>query len=296
MSKKHPVVAVTGSSGAGTTTVKRAFEHIFYRDGINAAVIEGDSFHRYDRKEMKVEMAAAAEEHRNLSHFGPEANRFDLLEELFASYGESGTGKKRYYIHSQDEAEHHNARLGTALEPGQFTPWEDVPEGTDLLFYEGLHGLVVTEEADVAKHVDLGVGVVPIVNLEWIQKIHRDNAERGYSAEAIVDTIMRRMPDYIRHITPQFSMTDINFQRVPTVDTSNPFIARDIPSPDESFVIIRFQDPEKLEVDFPYLLSMINDSFMSRRNCMVVPGGKMGFAMEVILQPIIERMMDARNV
>jgi phosphoribulokinase len=296
MSKKHPVVAVTGSSGAGTTTVKRAFEHIFYRDGINAAVIEGDSFHRYDRKEMKVEMAAAAEQHRNLSHFGPEANRFDLLEELFASYGESGTGKKRYYIHSQEEAEHHNARLGTALEPGQFTPWEDVPEGTDLLFYEGLHGLVVTEDADVAKHVDLGVGVVPIVNLEWIQKIHRDNAERGYSAEAIVDTIMRRMPDYIRHITPQFSMTDINFQRVPTVDTSNPFIARDIPSPDESFVIIRFQDPEKLEVDFPYLLSMINDSFMSRRNCMVVPGGKMGFAMEVILQPIIERMMDARNV
>jgi phosphoribulokinase len=296
MSKKHPVVAVTGSSGAGTTTVKRAFEHIFYRDGINAAVIEGDSFHRYDRKEMKAEMARAAEEYRNLSHFGPEANRFDLLEELFASYGESGGGKKRYYIHSEAEADHHNARLNTELEPGQFTPWEDVPEGTDLLFYEGLHGLVVTDDVDVAKHVDLGVGVVPIVNLEWIQKIHRDNAERGYSAEAIVDTIMRRMPDYIRHITPQFSLTDINFQRVPTVDTSNPFIARDIPTPDESFVIIRFKEPEQLEVDFPYLLNMIPDSFMSRRNTMVVPGGKMGFAMEIILQPIIERMMDARHV
>jgi len=296
MSKKHPVVAVTGSSGAGTTTVKRAFEHIFYRDGINAAVIEGDSFHAFDRKEMKVEMARAAEEHRNLSHFGPEANRFDLLEELFATYGESGRGKKRYYIHSQEEADHHNARLGTNLDPGQFTPLEDLPEGTDLLFYEGLHGLVVTDDVDVARHVDLGVGVVPIVNLEWIQKIHRDNAERGYSAEAIVDTIMRRMPDYIRHITPQFSLTDINFQRVPTVDTSNPFIARDIPTPDESFVIIRFREPEKLEVDFPYLLSMIHDSFMSRRNTMVVPGGKMGFAMEVILQPIIERMMDARHV
>jgi phosphoribulokinase len=296
MSKKHPVVAVTGSSGAGTTTVKRAFEHIFYRDGINAAVIEGDSFHRYDRQEMKTEMARAAEEHRNLSHFGPEANRFDVLAELFATYGESGGGKKRYYIHSQAEADHHNARLGTSLDPGQFTPWEDVPEGTDLLFYEGLHGLVVTEEVDVARHVDLGVGVVPIVNLEWIQKIHRDNLERGYSAEAIVDTIMRRMPDYIRHITPQFSLTDINFQRVPTVDTSNPFIARDIPTPDESFVIIRFKDPEALDVDFPYLLSMIHDSFMSRRNTMVVPGGKMGFAMEVILQPIIERMMDSRHV
>jgi phosphoribulokinase len=296
MSKKHPVVAVTGSSGAGTTTVKRAFEHIFYRDGINAAVIEGDSFHRYNRKEMKAEMAKAAEEHRNLSHFGPEANHFDLIAELFASYGDTGTGRKRYYIHSEEEAAHHNARLGTQLSPGEFTPWEDVPAGTDLLFYEGLHGLAKNDDADVAQHVDLGIGVVPIVNLEWIQKIHRDNAERGYSAEAIVDTIMRRMPDYIRHITPQFSLTDINFQRVSTVDTSNPFIARDIPTPDESFVIIRFKEPEKLEVDFPYLLAMIPDSFMSRRNTMVVPGGKMGFAMEIILQPIIERMMDSRHV
>ncbi|NKN32314.1 phosphoribulokinase [Marichromatium bheemlicum] len=296
MSKKHPIIAVTGSSGAGTTTVKRAFEHIFYRDGISSAVIEGDSFHRYDRATMKAEMARAAEQGRDLSHFGPEANRFDLLEELFRDYGESGTGNKRYYIHSEEEAEFHNTRLGTELRPGEFTPWEAVPEHTDLLFYEGLHGLVVTEEVNVARHVDLGVAVVPIVNLEWIQKIHRDNLERGYSAEAIVDTILRRMPDYIRYITPQFSLTDINFQRVPTVDTSNPFIARDIPTPDESFVIIRFKDPEKLDIDFPYLLSMIHDSFMSRRNSMVVPGGKMGMAMEVILQPIIERMMAARKV
>jgi phosphoribulokinase len=295
MSSKHPVVAVTGSSGAGTTTVKRAFEHIFYRDGIKAAIVEGDSFHRYDRAEMKEQMAKAAEEHRNLSHFGADANRFDLLEGLFRSYGESGTGKKRYYIHSEEEAAEHNSRLGTDLNPGQFTPQEDIPQGTDLLFYEGLHGLVVTEEHNVAQHVDLGVGVVPIVNLEWIQKIHRDNLERGYSAEAIVDTIMRRMPDYITTIVPQFSLTDINFQRVPTVDTSNPFIARDIPTPDESFVIIRFKDPVKLEVDFPYLLSMIHDSFMTRRNNMVVPGGKMGFAMEIILQPIIEGMMAARG-
>ncbi len=296
MSKKHPIVAVTGSSGAGTTTVKRAFEHIFYRDGITAAVIEGDSFHRYDRAAMKIEAARAAAEHRNLSHFGPEANHFELLAGLFHSYGETGTGKKRYYIHSDSEAADQNARLGTQLTAGQFTPWEDLPGNTDLLFYEGLHGLVVTEEDNVAAHVDLGVGVVPIVNLEWIQKIHRDNLERGYSAEAIVDTIMRRMPDYIRHITPQFSLTDINFQRVATVDTSNPFIARDIPTADESFVIIRFKEPEKLDVSFPYLLSMIKDSFMSRRNSMVVPGGKMGMAMEIILQPIIERMMDARRV
>jgi len=290
MSKKHPVVVVTGSSGAGTTTVKRAFEHIFTREGIEAAIIEGDSFHRYDRAEMKVKMA---EEH--LSHFGPEANRFDKIEELFRVYGETGQGQKRYYLHSQEEADEHNARLGCDKKPGEFTPWEDIPSGTDLLFYEGLHGMVVTDENDVASQVDLGIGVVPVVNLEWIQKIHRDAKERGYTAEATVETIMRRMPDYINHITPQFSRTDINFQRVATVDTSNPFIARDIPTPDESFVVIRFADPDKFDINFPDLLSMIPDSMMSRRNTIVVPGGKMGFAMEIILGPIIDKMMHERG-
>lgn len=290
MSQKHPVVVVTGSSGAGTTTVKRAFEHIFYRDGVNSAVVEGDSYHRYNRVEMRTQMTE-----NNLSHFGPQANRFDKLEELFKTYGETGGGEKRYYLHSEEEADEHNARLGTDKKPGEFTPWEPLPEGTDILFYEGLHGGVVTEEHDVAKYVDLMIGVVPIVNLEWIQKIHRDKAERGYSAEATVDTILRRMPDYINHICPQFSRTDINFQRVPTVDTSNPFIARDIPTPDESFIVIRFRDLNKLDVDFPMLLSMIDGSFMSRRNDLVVPGGKMGFAMELILTPIIEKMMANRG-
>ncbi len=290
MSRKYPVVAVTGSSGAGTTTVKRAFEHIFLRENIKPAIIEGDSYHRYERTEMRLKM-----EKDSLSHFGPEANKFSSLAETFKSYGETGMCQRRYYLHSDEEAAHHNARLGTNKASGEFTPWEDIESGTDVLFYEGLHGLVQSDEANIAEHVDLGIGVVPIVNLEWIQKIHRDNAERGYSAEAIVDSILRRMSDYINYITPQFSQTDINFQRVPTVDTSNPFIARDIPAPDESFVVIRFKEPKKFDVDFPYLLAMIHDSFMSRRNSIVVPGGKMGFAMEVILAPIIAGMMERRS-
>ena len=291
MSKKHPVVVVTGSSGAGTTTVKRAFEHIFKREHLSAAVIEGDSFHSLGRAEFKEAVKKAeAEGNKHFSHFGPEANDFAALENLFKTYGETGGGKKRYYIHSDEEAVQLNARLGTNLNPGQFTPWEDVPAGTDLLFYEGLHGLVVSDKVDMAKYVDLAIGVVPVVNLEWIQKIHRDAAERGYSAEAIVDTILRRMPDYVNYITPQFSRTHINFQRVPTVDTSNPFIARDIPTPDESFVVVRFADPKG--VDFSYLLNMINGSFMSRPNNLVVPGGKMGFAMEVVLGPVIEEMVE----
>jgi phosphoribulokinase len=295
MSKQHPVVAVTGSSGAGTSTVKRAFEHIFLREEINPVVIEGDSYHRYNRAEMKTAMQHAADAGNNhFSHFGPEANLFDKLEETFRVYGETGTGKKRYYLHSAEEAAEHNARLGTTLKAGEFTPWEDIAEGTDLLFYEGLHGGVATDEADVASQTDLLIGVVPIVNLEWIQKIHRDKAERGYAPEATVETMLRRMPDYVRYITPQFSRSDINFQRVPLVDTSNPFIARDIPTADESLVIIRFSDPNKFEVDFPYLLSMLHGSFMSRRNDLVVPGGKMGFAMELILTPIIRCMLEQR--
>jgi phosphoribulokinase len=294
MSKKHPVVAVTGSSGAGTTTVKRAFEQIFRRENISPAIIEGDSFHSLDRMTFReaVKKAEAAG-NNNFSHFGPEANHFDKLADLFKAYGKNGGGKKRYYLHSDDEAAEHNARLSTTLKAGEFTPWEDMPDASDLLFYEGLHGLVKAGDIDVSKHVDLGIGVVPVVNLEWIQKIHRDNKERGYSAEAIVDTILRRMPDYINYVTPQFSLTDVNFQRVATVDTSNPFITRDIPTPDESFVIIRFKDPKG--VDFPYLLSMIPGSFMSRPNNMVVPGGKMGFAMELILAPMIHKLIEGRS-
>lgn len=287
MSIKHPVIAVTGSSGAGTTTVKNAFEHIFRREDIMAAVVEGDSFHRYDRESMKKAVEAARKNGETLSHFGSDANLFDKLEELFRTYGETGAGQKRYYVHNEAEAAQHNCA------PGTFTPWAPIPPGSDILFYEGLHGGVVTDDADVAQWVDLLIGVVPIVNLEWIQKIHRDNKERGYSAEAIVETILRRMPDYVQFITPQFSRTDINFQRVSIVDTSNPFIARDIPTPDESFVVIRFRFPQKH--DFPYYLQMIHGSWMSRPNTIVVPGGKMGFAMEVILTPIIHDMIEQKR-
>jgi phosphoribulokinase len=288
MSKRHPVFAITGSSGAGTSTVRIAMEHIFRRDGINAVTVEGDSFHRYDRAEMKHQVEVAQREGRILSHFGLEGNYWDKLEALFKEYGETGMGRRRYYIHDAEEA----ARFGQ--EPGTFTPWEPLPTETDLLFYEGLHGGVVTDTINVAQYVDLLIGVVPIVNLEWIQKIHRDTAERGYSAEAVTDTILRRMYDYTHYITPQFSRTDINFQRVPTVDTSNPFVARDIPTLDESFVVIRVRDPKKAVVNFPYLLSMLHDSLMSRRNTIVVPGGKMGLAMEIILQPLIEELVNAR--
>ena len=288
MSAKHPIIAVTGSSGAGTSSITRTFQYIFHREGVNAAIMEGDSFHRYDRAGMKAAMVEVAGQGNNhFSHFGQDANLFRELEALFRGYGESGGGRIRKYLHNDEEAAPYEQ------EPGTFTPWEDLPANTDLLYYEGLHGAVAADHVDVARHPDLLIGVVPIINLEWIQKLHRDKVTRGYSQEAVVDTILRRMPDYVNYIVPQFSRTHINFQRVPTVDTSNPFIARWIPTADESFVVIRFANPKG--IDFPYLLSMLHDSFMSRPNIIVVPGGKMELAMQLILTPMILQLMDIRR-
>ncbi len=288
MSIKHPVIAVTGSSGAGTTTVLQSFANVFRREGIAAQIVEGDAFHRYDRLGMRAAMKEAeAAGNRNFSHFGPEANLLEELEALFRDYGEGGRGRVRKYLHDHEEAKPYGQ------DPGTFTAWEDIPPGSDLLFYEGLHGAAKTDTIDVARHADLCIGVVPIVNLEWIQKLHRDQRCRGYSQEAVMDTILRRMPDYVAHICPQFSRTHVNFQRVPTVDTSNPFIARDIPTPDESFVVIRFANPRG--IDFPWLLGMLSDSFMSRANTIVAPGGKMGLAMQLIFTPMILQLMDRKR-
>jgi phosphoribulokinase len=237
---------------------------------------------------MKAKAAEAeAVGNKHFSHFGADNNLFGELEGLFKSYAESGTGRARKYLHNAEEAAPYQQ------EPGTFTPWEDLPRPTDILFYEGLHGAVKTPEHNIAQYPDLLIGVVPVINLEWIQKIIRDKTQRGYSTEAVTDTILRRMPDYVNYICPQFEHTHVNFQRVPVVDTSNPFISRDIPSPDESMVVIRFAKPKG--IDFQYLLNMINGSHMSRANTIVVPGGKMELAMQLIFTPFIWRMMERRK-
>ncbi len=288
MSVRHPIISVTGSSGAGTSTVKHTFDQIFRREQVEAVSIEGDAFHRYDRKGMRAEMEAReAQGDWNFSHFGPDANLLEELAEVFRTYGETGQGQTRHYVHDEFEA------LEYGSPPGTFTKWADFDPGSDLLFYEGLHGAAVHGDIDVAQHADLRIGVVPVINLEWIQKITRDRSDRGYSTEAVTQTILRRMPDYVNHICPQFTRTDVNFQRVPTVDTSNPFIARYIPTADESIVVIRFRDPAG--IDFPYLVSMIHDSYMSRANSLVIPGGKLDLAMQLILTPMIHRLIERKR-
>lgn len=285
MSVKHPVISVTGSSGAGTSTAKVALEHIFHREKVTPAIVEGDCFHRFDRYEFREKAKEHEAAGKRLSHFSDEANLFDKIAELFKDYGDTGKGKARTYVHDDEEAKIYG------VEPGRFTDWRDVGAGSDLLFYEGLHGGV----EEVRPYADLMVGIVPVVNIEWIQKIHRDTAMRGYSTEAVVNNILQRMHDYVHFITPQFTHTDINFQRVPLVDTSNPFIARDVPTPDESLMVIRVKNPQRFGVDFPYLLAMLNGSFMSRRNTIVVPSSKMLLAMELIFSPIIHDMIEKKR-
>jgi phosphoribulokinase len=285
MSKKHPIISVTGSSGAGTTTVKHTFDQIFRREGIKAVSIEGDAFHRYDRAAMKAELdARLAAGEATFSHFSYEANILDELERVFREYGETGRGRTRHYVHDDREAE----RYGSA--PGTFTDWAPFEDDSDLLFYEGLHGAVANGAVNLSALADLKIGVVPVINLEWTQKIHRDRASRGYTTEAVTDVILRRMHAYVHCICPQFTETDINFQRVPVVDTSNPFIARWIPTADESLVVIRFRSPKG--IDFPYLVSMIHGSWMSRANSIVIPGNKLDLAMQLILTPWILRLVD----
>ena len=285
MSIKHPIISVTGSSGAGTSTVNHTFQQIFRRESVKAVTLEGDAFHRYNRKEMKKELEKRHEAgDATFSHFSFDANLLTELEDCFRNYSEQGTCRYRHYIHNSSEENLYGAK------PGNFTKWKKFEEPSDLLFYEGLHGAVVNKEINLARYADLKIGVVPVINLEWIQKIHRDTDSRGYSTEAVTDTILRRMHAYVHCICPQFTETDINFQRVPVVDTSNPLVARWIPTADESLVVIRFKDPHG--IDFPYLVSMIHDSWMSRANSIVIPGGKLDLAMQLILTPLIGRLVN----
>ena len=312
MSVKHPIIAFTGSSGAGTTTFRRVFDRLFKEEGITRYRVDGNAFRRYDRKAMRHMVERYRQKGRCLSHFSPEANHLERLEGLFREYSRTGTGLCRRYVENEELAEMY------AQPVGSFTPWEEIPGGTDVLVYDGLHGgyaerpwsqrhtspshnpevirrrlqvkLCEVPELDIARWVDLLIGVVPVINLEWIQKIYRDAHHKNKPVENAVQTIERRMSDYVRYIVPQFSLTDINFQRVPLTDTSNPFVLREVPSLDESIVVIRFRDPKGH--DFPHFLKRIKGSWMSRRNTLVIPGGQLEHAIRVICAPMVHELVN----
>ena len=292
MSEEFPIVAITGASGSGSSSITKAFEHIFFRERVRAAYIQGSAFHRYDRKEMKKQVLKAREEDQELSHFGPDANHLDKLETLFFQYASTGTGMSRYYLHSKKIA----AEWGQ--ESGTLTPWKELDSDTDLLLYRGLHGAAIDGDIDISSYPDLLIGMVPNVNLEWIRKIKRDTSLRGYSRKAVRKMILRRMSDYVHHITPQFSRTHINIQMVATVDTSDPFGVDQEPDKDECFLVIHFQNVKMPDINS--LLEMLPGSFLSRSNTLVVPGGMMIGTIEVILMllihDLVKRSREIRNI
>jgi phosphoribulokinase len=288
MTARHPIIGVTGSSGAGTSTALQAFGRMCVSLGIKPAIVEGDAFHAYDREGNRRAIARARIRGEHFSLLGPAGNLFLRLETLLREYGQSSTGISRRYLHTEAEAKIARQSVGT------FTPWMPITPDTDVLFYEGLHGGYVGEDANIAQHMDLLIGVVPIVNLEWIQKIRRDNDERGSTPGEITSTILRRMPDYVNHIAPQFSRTDVNFQRVPLVDTSNPFVVREIPGNEESLVVIHFNEQTRLTADLDRYEFQIPGAFKSNAQTLVVPGDQIETAMEAILMPALQSLLARR--
>lgn len=311
MSQHHPIIAVTGSSGSGLSTIRHAFKFIFRRLNIQPAIVHGDGFRRYTDRQFAALLDEARGSGRRLSWFGPECNHFQELETFFKTYGECGNGIYRQYAHTAE----HGEELG--VQPGEFTDWKPLAPGSDLLFYEGQHGGVVANTwtrrkvdsrhfpaeidrrtgnkgIDVAQHVDLLIGVTPAINLEWIQKIHREHEKNTCTPEESVETILRRMDDYNHYIVPQFGLADINIQRMPLVDTSDPFIARDVPIADESICVIHFRDRERH--DFPDLLMRIPGAHMSRPTTMAIPASKLRLALEVICGPILAQFMESRSM
>jgi phosphoribulokinase len=265
------------------------FLRLFARMGLKPAIIEGDAFHAYDREGNKKAIERAQIRGENFSFFGPAGNHLDRLEALLREYSTKGTGTHRQYLHTDAEAK------AAGLLPGTFTPWRRLDPGTDILFYEGLHGAYVGEDADIARHMDLLIGVTPVINLEWIQKIKRDTDERGHTPADVTRTILRRMPDYVTHIIPQFSRTDVNFQRVPLVDTSNPFEVRDIPAAEKSLVVVHFNPASRLHPDLDAYCAAIYGASPSDDHTLVVPGTEMERTMELIMAPAIELLMARRD-
>ena len=247
MSVKHPIISVTGSSGAGTTSVKTTFKRIFNRETVNAA--SSMAMHSIAMTaQMKRVMAEEAEREINhFSHFGPECQPA------------GGTGRVYSGISAKPEPEKPGTTCTTrkkrtcTARPGTFSAWEDIDPEYRIIVLRRTAWRGGDRRRQPGAALRPKIGVVPVVNLEWIQKIHRDKMDRGYSTQAIKDTILRRMPDYLDYICPQFSQTDINFPARADRRYIERLCARWIPTPDESMVVIRFRQSQGYRFPLPDL-------------------------------------------
>ena len=249
MSTLHPIISITGSSGAGTTSVKRTFEQIFRREKIDAAFIEGDAFHRYDRAAMKAKVAEEeARGNPNFSHFsaGGEPARD-------ARGGLRGVRPSGHRPHPNTTSTTPRRRRSTASPPAPSPPGRD---------FEPQRPPVLRGPARLRRHRQgqpraarrpqdrRGAGRQPRMDPEDPPRPrHPRLLDRGgHRHDPAPDARLRPL-----HLPAVHRRRDINFQRVPIVDTSNPFIARWIPTPDELMVVIRFAQSARHRLPLPAL-------------------------------------------
>lgn len=288
MSTKHPILAVTGASDEGIAVVRDTLETIFAEEQTKAFFLQGSGFHRYERKVMYDATREARKQGKVLSHFGIDGNLLDKLNTSFKEYAEDGKCNYRYYLHREANAREYQQESGT------FTQWMRHEGDSELMVYYGLHGAVKTDTLDLAQYPDLMIGVVPNVNLEWMQRIRRDNA-RGYSMDEIKEITLDRMHAYANVVTPQFTRTHINFQMVPVVDTSDPFNLTGFPEDEECALVIHFQ--RLPHTDFIPLLQQLEGAEMTRRDTMLIPGELKSKAIRLILTPLIRDLVNgSRNM
>ncbi len=175
--------------------------------------------------------------------FSPEANDFSLLEHTLLSTGRRVKASRVNSPHAYDEA--------VPWESGSrhvYAPGSRFPNRPMCCFMKDCTAASSPPQHDVAR-------VMLIHWLAWRLMSTSSDSEtdsRHQRAralrEAVMDSVVRSTDDYINYITPQFSRTHINFQRVPTVDTSNPLPQR-VFSLDESFCGDPF--PQSEGIDFP---------------------------------------------
>ncbi len=170
MSVRHPIIAVTGSSGAGTTTVMKTFDHIFRREQHQGP---GDRGRFVSRLQPGRDARARA---RGGHGQGSDHQPFRTGVEPVGRARRHDGSLRRH--RRRQGAPLHPRRRGSASsssgEPGTFTTGSRCRRTATCSSTKGCMAATRTARWMSREKVDLLVGVVPIINLEWIQKLHRD--------------------------------------------------------------------------------------------------------------------------